>query len=105
MTKILAPAPLAPATAKEIRREGPRLFKVFLHNDDYTTMDFVIEVLQSVFRKGAIEATALMLQIHRQQKALCGLYPYEIAETKVDKVHKLAREAGFPLRCSLEPES
>lgn len=93
-----------PYTEKQLRRARPERFNVFMHNDDYTTMDFVIEVLQSIFHKESAEATILMLQIHRRGQALCGLYPFDIAETKVDKVHKRAREAGFPLRCTLEPE-
>lgn len=104
MTKTLTAPQLANATGKQHRRAQPKLFKVFMHNDDYTTMDFVIEVLQSIFHKESAEATVLMLQIHRYGQALCGLYPFEIAETKVVKVHKQAREAGFPLRCTLEPE-
>jgi ATP-dependent Clp protease adaptor protein ClpS len=92
------------AAGKQPGKAKPNLFKVYMHNDDYTTMDFVIEVLKSIFHKQSADATVLMLQIHRQGQALCGLYPFEIAETKVSKVHKLAREAGFPLRCTLEPE-
>lgn len=90
--------------AAKSRSRRPPLFKVLMHNDDYTTMEFVIGVLQGVFHKGTAEATRLMLQIHRQGSALCGVFPFEIAETKVDKVHRLAREAGYPLRCSLEAE-
>ena len=104
MTKTLTTPQLDHATGKQRRSEKPKLFKVFMHNDDYTTMDFVIEVLQSIFHKESDEATFLMLQIHRRGQALCGLYPFEIAETKVDKVHNRARAAGFPLRCTLESE-
>jgi len=104
MTKTLITPQLANATVKEKRIAKPYLFKVFMHNDDYTTMDFVIEVLQSIFHKESAEATLLMLQIHRRGQALCGLYPFEIAETKVAKVHRQARAAGFPLRCTLDPE-
>lgn len=104
MTKTLTIPRLDNATGKKLRSAKPNLFKVFMHNDDYTTMDFVIEVLQSIFHKESAEATFLMLQIHRRGQALCGLYPFEIAETKVDKVHKWARKAGFPLRCTFEPE-
>jgi ATP-dependent Clp protease adaptor protein ClpS len=104
MTKTLISPQLDNAAAKQRCSARPNLFKVFMHNDDYTTMDFVIEVLQSIFHKESAEATTLMLQIHCRGQALCGLYPFEIAETKVDKVHKQARAAGFPLRCTLEPE-
>jgi ATP-dependent Clp protease adaptor protein ClpS len=104
MTKTLTIPQRENAAANQLRREKPNLFKIFMHNDDYTTMDFVIGVLQSIFHKESGEAISLMLQIHQRGKALCGLYPFEIAETKVEKVHKQAREAGFPLRCTLEPE-
>lgn len=102
MTKTLASPQQMNATDKKIQSVQPKLFKVFMLNDNYTTMEFVIEVLQSVFHKENTEATSLMLQIHRRGQALCGLYPYEIAETKVAKVHSQARTAGFPLRCILE---
>jgi ATP-dependent Clp protease adaptor protein ClpS len=104
MTKTLTTPQLDNSTEKKERCAKPNLFKVFMHNDDYTTMEFVIEVLQSIFHKESAEATSLMLQIHRRGQALCGLYPFEIAETKVAKVHKQARAAGFPLRCTLDPE-
>jgi ATP-dependent Clp protease adaptor protein ClpS len=80
----------------------PPLFKVLMHNDDYTTMEFVIEVLESVFHKSPPEATQIMLNIHLKGVGLCGVYPFEIAETKVDRVHAVARSEGFPLKCSLE---
>lgn len=80
----------------------PLHYKVLMHNDDYTTMEFVVEMLQSVFRKDAVEANHIMLQIHMRGIGVCGVYPFEIAETKVHTVHKFARAAGFPLRCSLE---
>lgn len=104
MTRTLNSPHLEKKLKREGVKDGPRFFKVIMHNDDYTTMDFVIEMLESIFHKKSAEATSLMLQIHRRGKALCGLYPFEIAETKVDKVHKQARAAGFPLRCSLESE-
>lgn len=103
MTKTLTIPHLEKSTGKQPHRAVPNLFKVLMHNDDYTTMEFVIEVLQSIFHKESSEAIVLMLQIHRSGQALCGLYPYEIAETKVAKVHKSARAAGFPLRCTLDP--
>ncbi|WP_282754454.1 ATP-dependent Clp protease adaptor ClpS [Desulfuromonas thiophila] len=79
----------------------PERYLVIMHNDDYTTMEFVIELLQQVFHKNAAEATELMLRIHQQGEALCGCYPFELAETKAATVHQKARQAGFPLRCSL----
>lgn len=104
MTKTLTTQQQDLSPEKQLRKATPKLFRVFMHNDDYTTMDFVIEVLQSIFHKESAEATLLMLRIHRSGQALCGLYPFEIAETKVSKVHSQARSAGFPLRCTLEPE-
>lgn len=84
--------------------QEPRKYKVLLHNDDYTTMDFVVEVLMRVFRKSETEATIIMLQIHNEGYGVCGLYTAEVAETKVDMVHRLAKSAGFPLRCTMEGE-
>ena len=82
----------------------PALFKVILHNDDYTTMAFVVDVLEAVFLKPPAEAYRLMLKVHVEGQAVCGLYPYEIAETKVAAVHARARAQAFPLRASLEPD-
>lgn len=84
--------------------ERVRLFKVILHNDDYTTMDFVVRILESVFLKQPAEAYRIMMLVHTRGWGICGLYPFEIAETKVATVHDRAREQGFPLRASLEPE-
>ena len=82
----------------------PELFKVLLLNDDYTTMDFVIEILESVFHKQPAEAFRIMMMVHTQGKGLCGVYPFEVAETKVATVVDRARENGFPLRAAMEPE-
>jgi ATP-dependent Clp protease adaptor protein ClpS len=82
--------------------QEPSMFQVVLHNDDYTTMDFVVEVLESVFLKGPAEAYRVMMQVHQQGRGVCGVYPYEIAETKVALVVGLARERGFPLMASIE---
>ena len=82
----------------------PPMYKVLLHNDNYTTMEFVIEVLLYVFHKRVEEATRIMLNVHKQDVGICGTYPFEVAETKVDTVHLLAREKGFPLKCSMEKE-
>jgi ATP-dependent Clp protease adaptor protein ClpS len=80
----------------------PPLFKVVLLNDDYTTMDFVVVILEDVFHKTPAEAYRIMMQVHTQGKGLCGMYPFEVAETKVGTVHDRARENGFPLRANLE---
>jgi ATP-dependent Clp protease adaptor protein ClpS len=82
----------------------PTRYKVLLHNDDYTTMDFVVEILETVFHKPPAEAYRIMMQVHTQGLGVCGAYPYEVAETKVATVHELARAHGFPLRASLEAE-
>ncbi|ABA89500.1 ATP-dependent Clp protease, adaptor protein ClpS [Syntrophotalea carbinolica DSM 2380] len=87
---------------KATRTAPPPLFRVLMHNDDYTTMEFVVEVLQGVFHKSAAEAHRIMLNIHNEGTGQCGTFPHEIAETKVARVHQVARQAGFPLRCSLE---
>ena len=80
----------------------PELFSVILLNDDYTTMEFVVQVLESVFNKGPAEAFRIMMQVHTQGQGLCGVYPWDIAETKVATVHHLANDGGFPLRASIE---
>jgi len=80
----------------------PSMYKVILNNDDYTPMDFVVEVLQVFFRKNEQEATDIMLTIHHQGKGICGIFPYGIAETKVIQVNQFARQNQHPLLCSLE---
>ncbi len=82
----------------------PELYRVLLINDDYTTMDFVIEVLESIFHKQPAEAYRIMMMVHTQGKGLCGVYPHEVAETKVNAVIERARENGFPLLAAMEPE-
>jgi ATP-dependent Clp protease adaptor protein ClpS len=82
----------------------PSLYKVLIHNDSYTTMEFVVEILQHVFRKAFEEATMIMLNVHHNGTGVCGLFTHEIAETKVDIVHRLARKRGYPLKCSIEKE-
>jgi ATP-dependent Clp protease adaptor protein ClpS len=82
--------------------QRPELWKVLLHNDDYTTMEFVIEVLEQIFAKSPAEAYRVMMSVHTQGHGVCGAYPWEVAETRVAAVHDRARERGFPLRASLE---
>ena len=84
--------------------EEPPMYRVMLLNDDYTTMDFVVEVLVYVFQKSSDEAMRIMLNVHRSGVGVCGVYPYEVAETKVETVEVLARENGFPLKCIMERE-
>ena len=82
----------------------PPMYKVLLHNDDYTTKAFVVEILIVVFNKSIDEATDLMWLVHRNGVGVCGIYPYEMAETKINLVTKIARENGFPLKASMEKE-
>jgi ATP-dependent Clp protease adaptor protein ClpS len=82
----------------------PELYKVLLLNDDYTTMEFVVDVLESIFHKQPAEAYRIMMMVHTQGKGLCGVYPHEVAETKVTTVIDLARDNGFPLLATMEPE-
>lgn len=82
----------------------PGKFAVILHNDNYTTMEFVVEVLKKIFRKSHPEATAVMLKIHNEGRGVAGIYPFDIAETKAAQVTELARIRGFPLKCTIEPE-
>ena len=82
--------------------QEPRRYKVLLLNDDYTTMEFVVRILREVFKKSEAEATRIMRMVHELGKGVCGVYPAEIAETKVSVVHARARSEGFPLRCAME---
>ena len=82
----------------------PPMYKVLLHNDDYTTKAFVVEILTAIFNKSVEEATHLMWQVHRNGVGVCGIYPYELAETKINIVTKSARENGFPLKTTMEKE-
>ncbi|HKT82099.1 MAG TPA: ATP-dependent Clp protease adaptor ClpS [Vicinamibacterales bacterium] len=88
----------------QTRKKTPKLYKVVLLNDDYSTMAFVIEVLENVFMKTPSEAYRIMMLVHTQGRGLAGVYALEIAETKVDTVIRMARNAGFPLRATIEPE-
>ncbi|MBW1759537.1 MAG: ATP-dependent Clp protease adapter ClpS [Deltaproteobacteria bacterium] len=89
-------------TGEELRE--PPMYKVLLHNDDYTTMDFVVEILSVVFNKSAEDATKIMLKVHVEGLGVCGLYTFEVAETKLNTVHVIAAEKGFPLKCTMEEE-
>jgi ATP-dependent Clp protease adaptor protein ClpS len=91
-------------TINETSLKYPKMYKVLILNDDYTSMEFVIDVLMNVFHKSFSEAETIMLEVHKKDKGLCGVYTHEIAETKVAQVHKKARENGFPLRAEMEEE-
>jgi ATP-dependent Clp protease adaptor protein ClpS len=89
-----------PKPGSETRR--PSMYRVVLLNDDYTTMQFVVEVLETVFDKSPAEAHRIMMHVHTRGHGVCGVYTHEIAETKVARVHEMARTAGYPLRADLE---
>ncbi len=91
-------------TFSRARNEKPPRYKVILHNDDYTTMEFVVEILVNVFGKSLEKAMQIMLNVHNKGKAVCGVYTREIAETKVETVHHLAGSRGFPLKSTMEKE-
>jgi ATP-dependent Clp protease adaptor protein ClpS len=84
--------------------QRPELYKVLLLNDDYTTMDFVVDVLETIFNKAPAEAYRIMMAVHTQGKGLAGVYPFDIAETKVETVIGRARENGFPLKATMEAD-
>jgi ATP-dependent Clp protease adaptor protein ClpS len=86
----------------ETKQQEPTLYKVVLLNDDYTTMAFVIEVLEGVFQKAPAEAYRIMMHVHVNGRGIAGVYPWEVAETKADAVQTLARGAGFPLKAVVE---
>lgn len=89
-------------TERKVKTSRPSLYRVLLHNDDYTPMDFVVEVLTRFFKKTHAEATEIMLAVHHKGMGVCGVYPYEIAETKVALVTEAAREHEYPLQCTME---
>jgi len=89
-------------TRVEIEAREPEEYRVYLINDDFTTIEFVISILMKVFHKNLMEATKLTMEVHRKGRGLAGVYPYDIAITKVQQVHAMARQRGFPLRCAME---
>ena len=80
----------------------PKMYRVILFNDDYTSMEFVVEILIAIFSKPAAEATKIMLDVHKKGTGVCGVYTFDIAITKVNQVHKQAKLNDFPLRCGYE---
>ncbi|MCD9186471.1 MAG: ATP-dependent Clp protease adaptor ClpS [Pyrinomonadaceae bacterium] len=91
-------------TESETKVEKPKMFKVILHNDNFTTMDFVIFILKHVFLKGDIEAISIMLKVHNEGIGIAGVYPYEIANMKAEKAMNLSKAHEFPLLCTVEEE-
>lgn len=92
------------ATKTRPKTKKPSMYKVLMLNDDYTPMDFVVFVLEQLFNKSREEATRIMLHVHQRGVGICGVYPYEIAETKVTQVMDLARQEQHPLQCTLEKD-
>ncbi|MBM9603532.1 ATP-dependent Clp protease adapter ClpS [Desulfopila inferna] len=90
------------STKEKIETREPPLYKVLLHNDDYTTMEFVIAILENVFHKSNADATRIMLNVHHEGVGVAGIFTKEISETKISIVHELAQKNNFPLRCSME---
>ena len=84
--------------------QAPRMFRVLLHNDHYTSMEFVVMILESVFSKSSAQSVEIMLNVHESGVGIAGMYPSSIAETKIETVHREAESQGFPLKCSMEPE-
>lgn len=86
----------------EVRNQEPKLFNVILLNDDYTTMEFVLQILETLFQKSPAEAFRIMMQVHRNGRGLAGVYIWEVAETKADQVAAQAAQGGYPLRATIE---
>ncbi|MDR3140015.1 MAG: ATP-dependent Clp protease adaptor ClpS [Treponema sp.] len=93
----------ATVVKKEEKLKEPEEFKIVLLNDHYTTMEFVVEILILVFHKARDEANRIMMKVHLSGRGTVGIYPWDIAHTKVNQVHLLARKHGYPLRCIIEP--
>ena len=89
----------------DLELHEPQMFKVLLHNDDYTSMDFVVEVLMGIFHKTHTQAEQIMLQIHEKDKAICGVYSFEIAQTKAQQVKQRAKQNEFPLLATIEEDA
>jgi len=88
----------------EVSIKYPKKYKVFILNDDYTSMDFVVDILMDIFHKSYQEAENIMLEVHKNNKGLCGVYIHEIAQTKVMQVTKKAKDNNFPLKAIMEEE-
>ena len=92
------------AVAHDVKTKLPKKYKVLLHNDDYTTMEFVVHVLEKFFQKSVLEANTIMMEVHVKGVGVCGIYTYEVAESKANKVNKYSRDNGHPLKCTISPE-
>lgn len=89
-------------TERKQKVKEPPMYKVLLHNDDYTTMEFVVMILERIFHKNQEEATRIMLNVHHRGMGVAGIFTREVAETKVAQVHEIARQNEHPLKCSIE---
>ncbi len=99
--ELTGPLP-TPGISTEEQIKEPQRYKVLLHNDDYTTMEFVVHVLKKVFHKTESEAVQIMLHVHNNGIGVCGIYTGEVAETKVSMVSQMAKKEGYPLKCTME---
>ena len=90
--------------AEEVMIKHPKKYKVYILNDDYTSMDFVVDILMGIFHKSYEQAENIMLEVHKKDRGLCGVFTHEIAETKVMQVIKKAKDSGFPLKATMEEE-
>lgn len=103
MGEIFRPDQSGDLKEKQTRKvQEPKKYRVILHNDDYTTMEFVVEVLRVVYHKSPAESHAIMLSVHTKGRGVVGLYPYDIAATKVEQTRSMAKRHGHPLKCTLE---
>jgi ATP-dependent Clp protease adaptor protein ClpS len=92
------------AVAEQVRTKAPKLYKVVILNDDFTSMEFVVHILETVFMKSPSEAVQIMLHVHKSGRGVAGIFTKQIAEAKIEMVHQQAKNEGFPLRCVLEEE-
>ncbi len=106
MSEILTPDRVRKheVEADEPQLQRPPMFRIIMLNDDYTPMEFVVDILISLFHKSQEIAAQLMLQVHKQGSAVCGVYPRDIAETKLQQVENASRNEGHPLRCVMEKD-
>jgi ATP-dependent Clp protease adaptor protein ClpS len=95
----------ATKTRVKPKLQPPSLWKVVLHNDDYTTQEFVVWILETIFRKPEPEAVRIMLDVHKRGRGVAGIYPFDVADTKVAQAKAAAEQHEFPLLCTLEPEN
>ncbi len=95
---------VATETKKKEKLSRPKLYKVLFHNDNYTTMEFVVAVLKEVFHKSESDAFSIMMNVHKNGLGVAGVYTFEVAETKINQTHELARQHEYPLKLTMEPE-